>query len=130
MGLKMAALRALWVSGAVVGGMSAALVGCNGDSDPTATGGGSNLSCAVSSSGIDTCVDYTGAGYVSAASVESGCEQSLGTFSESPCRTENRVGTCTYNSGLPTEFQTRYYSPSLTVEAAEVVCPAGVFTAG
>ena len=130
MGLRIAALRAMWVSAVFVGVVSAALVGCNGDSDPTAAGSGSNLSCAVSSSGIDTCVDYTGAGYVSAASIESGCEQSLGTFSELPCRTENRVGTCTYNSGLSTEFKTRYYTPSLTVEAAEAACPIGEFTAG
>jgi len=130
MGLKMTALRALWVSGAVVGGMSAALVGCNGDTDPAATGSGSNLSCAIVSSGVDTCVDYTGTGYVSAASVQSGCEQAFGEFSEAPCRTDGRVGTCTYNAGLATEFQTRYYGPTHTTGGAEAACPAGEFTAG
>ena len=109
--------------------LALSLAACESESDSgSSTDSTSNVSCALSSSGIDTCVDYTGNGYTSVAAIQAGC--SLGTYSDSPCSSESRIGTCTWNSGLPTEFRIRYYSPSLDAAAAEAACTDGTFTAG
>ena len=79
---------------------------------------GSGASCTT----LANCTDYTGSMWTTQV-VQMNCSQiPNSTFSESPCSTENRVGSCVSNQGGPGETILRFYPPHFTASTAETTC--------
>jgi len=93
--------------------------GCSGGSGsgvPSADGGGGSTTAAGScTGGLETgctqelcCQDYRG--NFTSATAQTSCSAIAGTYSPTPCRTEDRVGSCALYQGTVAEQIVRYYA--------------------
>lgn len=87
-----------------------------------------SFSCTLPGGGA--CVDYIGSDYDNKNTVTLACESISGTFQESTCTADNRVGSCHLDQGTPTEKMRRYYSPSYSDSSANADCTDGTYTSG